>query len=99
MIALRYPGAKISLKEDHVPTLYLVVEATLMVPIRTTSTTTVHLGSKRAVSELSARMQVVSAHGEFGPVNSDSIFWRIRPATLVISASDHNGPNDCVAST
>ncbi|KAI0239225.1 hypothetical protein LSAT2_010043 [Lamellibrachia satsuma] len=32
-------------------------------PIRRTSTTTVHLGSKRAVSELLARIQVMSAHG------------------------------------
>ena len=67
-------------------------------------TTTVHLGSKRAVSDLSARIQVMSAHGEFGHVNSDSILWRVRPATLVTSASEHNGhsdlgPNDCVAST
>ena len=50
MIALDYPGAKICLKEDDVPTLFPVVEAMLMPPIRRTSTTTVHLGSKRAVS-------------------------------------------------
>ena len=50
MIALGYPGAKICLKEDDVPTLFPVVEAMLMPPIRRTSTTTVHLGSKRAVS-------------------------------------------------
>ena len=30
MAALAYPGANISLKEDIVPTLFLVVEATLM---------------------------------------------------------------------
>ena len=41
---------------------------------------------------------------EFGPVNSESIFWRVRPATLVTSASEHNGHsdlglNDCVEST
>ena len=55
MEALGYPGAKISLKED-VPTLFPVVEAMLMPPIHRTqaairaSMTTVHLGSKRAVS-------------------------------------------------
>ena len=54
--ALGYPGAKISLKEDDVPTLFPVVEAMLMPQIRRTqaatraSMTTVHLGSKRAVS-------------------------------------------------
>ena len=75
-----------------------------MPPIRRTqaatraSTTTVHL------SELSARTQVMSAQGEFGPVNSDSILWRLRSATLVTSASEHNGhsdlgPDDCVPST
>ena len=42
--------------------------------------------------------------GHFGLVNSDSILWRVRPATLVTSASEHNGhsdlgPSDCVAST
>ena len=53
---LGYPGAKISLKEDDVPTLYTVAEAMLMPPIRKTqaatraSTTVVPLGSKRAVS-------------------------------------------------
>ena len=45
----------------------------------------------------------MSAHGEFGQVNSDSILWRVRPATLVASASEHNGhsdlsSDDCVAS-
>ena len=50
MVTLGYPGAKISLKEDGVLTLFLVVEAMLMPPIRRTSTTTVHLGSRRAVS-------------------------------------------------
>ena len=44
--ALSYPDAKISLKEDGVPTLFPVVEATLMPPIHRTSTTTVHPGSK-----------------------------------------------------
>ena len=46
-----YPGAKISLKEDDVPTLFPVVEAMFMPPIRRTqaTTTTVHLGLKRAV--------------------------------------------------
>ena len=45
------------LKEVDVPTLFLVIEAMLMPPIRgtqaatRTSTTAVHLGSKRAVSE------------------------------------------------
>ncbi|KAI0241161.1 hypothetical protein LSAT2_000921 [Lamellibrachia satsuma] len=45
--------------------------------------------------------KVISAHGEFGPVNSDSILLRDRPATLVTSASEHSdfGPNDCVANT
>ena len=51
-----YACAKISLKEDDVPTLFPVVEAMLKPPIRRTqaatrsSTTTFHLGSKRAVS-------------------------------------------------
>ena len=36
----------------------------------------------------------MSAHGEFGPVNLDSIFWRVQPATLVTSASEHNGHSD-----
>ena len=54
------------------PTLFQVVEAMLMPPIRRkqaatqASTTTVHLGSKRAVSELPARIQVMSAHGDSG---------------------------------
>ena len=68
------------------------------------STTAVHLGSKRAVSELSARIQVMLAQGEFGPVNSDNILWRRRTATLLTSASEHNGhsglgPNNCVPIT
>ena len=56
MAALGYPGTKISLKDDDVHTLFPVVEAMLMPPIRRlqaatrASTTTVHLGSKRAVS-------------------------------------------------
>ena len=46
----------------------------------------------------------MSAHGEFGPANLDSIVWRVRPATQVTSASEHKGhsdlgPDDCVAST
>ena len=51
-----YPDAKISLKVDDVPTLFPVVEAMLIPPVRRTqaatwaSTATVHLGSKRAVS-------------------------------------------------
>ena len=49
MVALGYPGPKISLKEDDVPTLFPVVEAMLMPLIRRTWTTKVHLGSKRAV--------------------------------------------------
>ena len=56
MVVLGYPAAKISLKEDIVPTLFPVVEAMLMPSIHRTqaatraSTTTVHLRSKRAVS-------------------------------------------------
>ena len=50
MAALGYPGAKISLKEDDVPTLFPVVEAMLMPLICRMSTTMVHLGLKRAVS-------------------------------------------------
>ena len=91
MLTLGYPDAKISLKEDAMPMLFPVLEAMLMPPIRRTSTTTVHLGSKRAASV------------DTGHVGS-SIFWRVRPATLVTSASEHNGhsdlcSNDCVAST
>ena len=56
------PGAKITLKDDDVPTLFPVVEAVLMPPIRRTSTTTID-GS---LGELPARIQVMSAHGEFG---------------------------------
>ena len=84
--ALGYPGAKVSLKEDDVPTLFPVVE------------------TKRAVTELSAQIQVMAAHCEFSLVNLDSILWKVWPATLVTLASEHNGhidlgPNDCVAST
>ena len=56
MAALGYPRAKICMKEDDVPTLFPVVEAMLMPLIRRTqaatrtSTTTVHIGSMRAVS-------------------------------------------------
>ena len=85
--ALGYPGAKISLKQDDVPTLFPVVEVMLTLPIHRSSTTTVHLGLKRAVSKLPVQIQVMSVHGEFGPVNSDSIFWRVQPTTLVTSAS------------
>ena len=59
--ALGYPTAKIYLKEDVVPTLFSIVEAMLTSSIRKTqaaigaSTTTVHLGLKRALSELSDR--------------------------------------------
>ena len=86
--SLGYPDAKISLKEDDVPTLFPVVEVLLMPPICITqtatwaSTTVVHLGSNRVVS---TDIQVMMAHGEFGLVNSDSIVWRIRPATLLTS--------------
>ena len=54
--ALGYPDAKMSLKEDDVPTLFPVVEAMLMSSIHRTlaatwaSMTTVHLGLKPAVS-------------------------------------------------
>ena len=54
--ALGYLSAKISLKEEDVPTLFPVVEAMLISPIHRTqagkraSATAVHLGSKRAVS-------------------------------------------------
>ena len=94
VVTLGYQGAKIYLKEADVPTLFPVVEAMLMPPIRRTSTTTVHLGSKRVVIELSAMIQVMSAHGEFGQVKSDSIFLRVRPATMLTSASEHNGHSD-----
>ena len=56
MAALGNLGAKISMKKDDVATLFPVVKATLMPPVRRTraatpaSTTRVHLGSKRAVS-------------------------------------------------
>ena len=59
-------------------TLFPVVEVMLMSSIRRTqvatwvSMTTVHVGSNRAVNELSAS-KVISAHGEFGPVNSNNI--------------------------
>ena len=99
--ALGYPVAKISLEQDDMLTLFLVVEAMLMPPIHRTqaatqaSTTTVHLGSKRAVKVDT---------GDVGLVNLDSILWRVWPATLVTLASEHNGhndfgPNDCLAST
>ena len=59
IVALGYPGAKTSLKENDVPTLFPVVEAMLMSPIRRISKTTVHLGSKRTVNELSVRIHLV----------------------------------------
>ena len=40
MAALGYPGAKIALKEDVVPTLFPVVEARLMPSIRRTQAAT-----------------------------------------------------------
>ena len=64
MAALGYPGAKISSKENVVLTLFPVVEAMMMPSIRRTqavaraSTTMVHLGSQRVVSQLSARIQI-----------------------------------------
>ena len=73
MAALGYPDVKISLKEDDVLTLFPVVEAKLMPPIRRTqattraSTTTVHLGPKRTVSEQSARTHVSSMCVFFNP--------------------------------
>ena len=60
------------------PTSFPIVEAMLTPPIRRTqaatraSTTAVHLGSRRDVSELSARIQVMSAHGEFGQHSLES---------------------------
>ena len=56
MTVLGYLGAKISLKEDDVPTLFPVVKAILMPSIHKTqartraSMTTVRLGSTRAAS-------------------------------------------------
>ena len=88
--ALNYPGAKISLEEEYVPTLFPVVEAMLMPSIRRTqaatqaSTTTVHLSARC--------IQVMSANGGFGPVNSDSNLWRVRPATVVTSKRVCSGP-------
>ena len=58
-LPLGYPGAKISLKEEVVPTLFPVVEAMLIPLIRRTQAATralstmygpVHLGLKRVVS-------------------------------------------------
>ena len=63
MAALGYPSAKICLKEDGVPTSFPVVEAMLMPSICRTLTTTVHLGSKRAVSA----------------DTGDTSTWRIQP--------------------
>ena len=64
------------------------------------SLTTVHIGSNRAVSELTARIQqVMSAHGEFGQHSLES-----SARNFDNFASEHNGHsdldlNDCVAST
>ena len=72
MAALGDPGAKISSREDVVPALFLVTEAMLMPSISRTqaatrlSTTTVHLGSERAVCKPLARIQMISVQGEFG---------------------------------
>ena len=57
MVALGYPSDQISLKEDDVPTLFPVLEAMLMPQVHRTSMTTVRLGSKQAVSKLSASCQ------------------------------------------
>ena len=68
MTTLGYPGSKISLKVDGVPTLFPVVETMLMPPIRRiqaatwASTTTFPQRS----NELLARIQVMSALCEFG---------------------------------
>ena len=61
------------------PTLFPVVEATLMPSMCRTqaatraSTTTVHLGSKLAVSKLSVWMQVMSFHGELRQHSLESL--------------------------
>ena len=61
------------------PTLFPVVEAMLMPPVHRilaatwASTTTFHLGSNRAVSKLSAQIQVMSAHGEFRQHSLESL--------------------------
>ena len=54
-------------------TLLPGLETVMMPSIRKTqaervSTTTFQFGSKRAVSDVSARVQVMSVHGEFGPL-------------------------------
>ena len=46
----------------------------------------------------------MSAHGKLGPMNSDSIFFRVRPGTLATSTSEQNehsdlDPNDRVTCT
>ena len=87
------------------PTLFAVVEAMLMPPIRRTqaaaraSTTAVHLGPKQAVSELSARIQVMSAHGEFGQHSFESSARTSGNFGLRHNGHSNLGPNDCVAST
>ena len=73
MAALGYPDAKISLKEDVVPTLFPVVEAILMPSIHRTpatiwASTMVHLGSKQVPSEFGQHSLVTLARnsGAFG---------------------------------
>ena len=61
MVALGYPGAKISLKEDVVPVEHRQRHGCQ------------RLWSTSDRGELSARIQVMSTQGEFGSVNSDSI--------------------------
>ena len=89
--ALGYPAAKISLKQDVVPTLFPVVEAMLMTAIRRT---------KAATRALMTPVQF--GYRRFRrTVNSDSILWRLRHTTLVTSASERSdlGQNGCVPST
>ena len=63
MAALCYPGANISLKEDVVPTLFPEVEAMLIPSIRGRQAATLVSSNVVHLSELSARVQVMSAHG------------------------------------
>ena len=77
MAALGYLGAKISLKEDVVPTLFQVVEAMLMPSICRTqaatwaSMTMVHLVSKQVVSadtvDVSPWLIRPAFFGDYGP--------------------------------
>ena len=68
MAALGYTDAKIFLKEDVVLTFSPEVETMLMPSIRRTQAATraSTTRSTRDQSELSARILVMSAHGEFG---------------------------------